>query len=57
MMPIPAPAVILPLPGSSVGQLCVDILRFHVPISLFEDPDQGKRCIPGIYLETQTPLV
>lgn len=56
-MPIPAPAVILPLPGSSVGQLCVDILRFHIPIRLFEDPEQGKRCIPGIYLETQPLLV
>ena len=56
-MPISAPAVVLPLPGSSVGQLCVDILRFHMPISLFEDPDQGKRCIPGIHRETQIPLI
>ncbi|XP_038204649.1 inter-alpha-trypsin inhibitor heavy chain H4 isoform X2 [Arvicola amphibius] len=39
--PHSAPAIVLPLPGSSVGQLCVDILRFHEPISLFEDPGQG----------------
>ncbi|KAH0516323.1 Inter alpha-trypsin inhibitor, heavy chain 4 [Microtus ochrogaster] len=43
-----APAVILPLPGSSVGQLCVDILRFHMPINLFEDPDQGL-WVGGVY--------
>nr|XP_048276995.1 inter-alpha-trypsin inhibitor heavy chain H4 isoform X1 [Myodes glareolus] len=43
-----APAVILPLPGSSVGQLCVDILRFHVPICLFEDPEQGL-WVSGVY--------
>ncbi|XP_050014099.1 inter-alpha-trypsin inhibitor heavy chain H4 [Alexandromys fortis] len=44
----PAPAVVLPLPGSSVGQLCVDILRFHMPINLFEDPDQGL-WVGGVY--------
>ncbi|KAM7336433.1 hypothetical protein ACRRTK_004926 [Alexandromys fortis] len=43
-----APAVVLPLPGSSVGQLCVDILRFHMPINLFEDPDQGL-WVGGVY--------
>ncbi|XP_041518649.1 inter-alpha-trypsin inhibitor heavy chain H4 isoform X1 [Microtus oregoni] len=44
----PAPTVVLPLPGSSVGQLCVDILRFHMPINLFEDPDQGLS-VGGVY--------
>ncbi|XP_036055165.1 inter-alpha-trypsin inhibitor heavy chain H4 [Onychomys torridus] len=36
-----APAIILPLPGSSEGQLCVDITRSQVPMKLFIDPDQG----------------
>ncbi|XP_052588302.1 inter-alpha-trypsin inhibitor heavy chain H4 [Peromyscus californicus insignis] len=43
-----APAVILPLPGSSEGQLCVDITRSHVPMKLFIDPGQGL-LVAGVY--------
>lgn len=35
------PTVVLPLPGSSVDQLCVDILHSEKPMKLFIDPSQG----------------
>ncbi|XP_036990612.2 inter-alpha-trypsin inhibitor heavy chain H4 isoform X1 [Artibeus jamaicensis] len=38
---IQAPTVILPLPGQSTDQLCVDIKHTQGPMSLFSDPDQG----------------
>lgn len=37
------PTITLPLPGSSVDQLCVDILHSEKPMKLFVDPSQGKR--------------
>ncbi|KAL6081015.1 hypothetical protein STEG23_029120 [Scotinomys teguina] len=43
-----APAIILPLPGSSVDQLCVDITRSRVPMKLFVDPDQGLS-VKGVF--------
>uniref|UniRef100_A0A8C8T890 Inter alpha-trypsin inhibitor, heavy chain 4 n=1 Tax=Peromyscus maniculatus bairdii TaxID=230844 RepID=A0A8C8T890_PERMB len=43
-----APAIVLPLPGSSVDQLCVDITRSQVPMKLFIDPDQGLM-VDGVY--------
>ncbi|XP_059129112.1 inter-alpha-trypsin inhibitor heavy chain H4 [Peromyscus eremicus] len=43
-----APAMILPLPGSSEGQLCVDITRSREPMKLFIDPDQGL-LVAGVY--------
>ncbi|KAM5231062.1 inter-alpha-trypsin inhibitor heavy chain H4 isoform 13-T13 [Hipposideros larvatus] len=39
--PIQAPSVILPLPGQSVDQLCVDIKHSQGPMNLLSDPDQG----------------
>ncbi|CAK6435502.1 unnamed protein product [Pipistrellus nathusii] len=40
--PIQAPTVILPLPGQSVDQVCVDIKRTPEPLLLLlSDPDQG----------------
>ncbi|XP_054451026.1 inter-alpha-trypsin inhibitor heavy chain H4 isoform X2 [Pteronotus mesoamericanus] len=39
--PIQAPAVILPLPGQSADQLCVDIKHSQGPLNLLSDPDQG----------------
>ncbi|XP_054564134.1 LOW QUALITY PROTEIN: inter-alpha-trypsin inhibitor heavy chain H4-like [Eptesicus fuscus] len=40
--PIQAPTVILPLPGQSGDQLCVDIKRTSGPLLiLFADPEQG----------------
>ncbi|KAM7062917.1 inter-alpha-trypsin inhibitor heavy chain H4 isoform 2-T2 [Molossus nigricans] len=39
--PIQAPAVILPLPGQSVDQLCVDIKHSQEPMNLLSDPEQG----------------
>ncbi|KAL1780797.1 inter-alpha-trypsin inhibitor heavy chain H4 [Sigmodon hispidus] len=42
-----APAVILPLPGSSVDQLCVDISS-QEHMKLFVDPDQGL-LVEGVY--------
>lgn len=40
--PIQAPTVILPLPGQSVDQVCVDIKRTPGPsLRLLSDPDQG----------------
>ncbi|XP_058423714.1 inter-alpha-trypsin inhibitor heavy chain H4 [Diceros bicornis minor] len=38
---IQAPPVILPLPGQSVDQLCVDIKRSQGLMNLLSDPDQG----------------
>uniref|UniRef100_A0A8C8W4B5 Inter alpha-trypsin inhibitor, heavy chain 4 n=1 Tax=Peromyscus maniculatus bairdii TaxID=230844 RepID=A0A8C8W4B5_PERMB len=51
--PLPAPhpplsPIVLPLPGSSVDQLCVDITRSQVPMKLFIDPDQGLM-VDGVY--------
>ncbi|XP_054585689.1 inter-alpha-trypsin inhibitor heavy chain H4-like [Eptesicus fuscus] len=44
--PIQAPTVILPLPGQSRNQLCVDIKRTSGPLLiLFADPEQGVRVI------------
>uniref|UniRef100_A0A452EI46 Inter-alpha-trypsin inhibitor heavy chain 4 n=1 Tax=Capra hircus TaxID=9925 RepID=A0A452EI46_CAPHI len=39
--PIQAPSVILPLPGQSVDQLCVDFRRPQELVNLLSDPDQG----------------
>uniref|UniRef100_A0A671G236 Inter-alpha-trypsin inhibitor heavy chain 4 n=1 Tax=Rhinolophus ferrumequinum TaxID=59479 RepID=A0A671G236_RHIFE len=41
LAPIQAPSVILPLPGQSVDQLCVDIKHSQGPMNLLSDPDQG----------------
>ncbi|XP_045048322.2 inter-alpha-trypsin inhibitor heavy chain H4 isoform X2 [Desmodus rotundus] len=38
---IQAPTIILPLPGQSVDQLCVDIEHSQGPMNLLSDPDQG----------------
>lgn len=44
--PIQAPTVILPLPGQSEDQLCVDIKRTSGPLLiLLADPEQGVRVI------------
>ncbi|XP_070246847.1 inter-alpha-trypsin inhibitor heavy chain H4-like isoform X1 [Myotis yumanensis] len=44
--PIQAPTFILPLPGQSVDQLCVDIKRTPGPLLLLlSDPDQGLEMI------------
>lgn len=41
--PIQAPTFILPLPGQSVDQLCVDIKSTPGPLLLLlSDPDQGE---------------
>ncbi|XP_040103114.1 inter-alpha-trypsin inhibitor heavy chain H4 isoform X4 [Oryx dammah] len=39
--PVQAPSVILPLPGQSVDQLCVDFRRPQELVNLLSDPDQG----------------
>uniref|UniRef100_A0A8D1VGB0 Inter-alpha-trypsin inhibitor heavy chain 4 n=1 Tax=Sus scrofa TaxID=9823 RepID=A0A8D1VGB0_PIG len=38
---IQAPSVILPLPGQSVDQLCVDLKHSQGPVKLLSDPGQG----------------
>ncbi|XP_060246783.1 inter-alpha-trypsin inhibitor heavy chain H4 isoform X3 [Meriones unguiculatus] len=40
-----APSIILPLPGSSVDQLCVDITRSGTSMKLLIDPGQGLQVI------------
>lgn len=45
------PTVILPLPGPSVDQLCVDILHSEKPVKLFVDPSQGLE-VTGKYENT-----
>lgn len=40
-----APTIVLPLPGSSVDQLCVDILRFEKSMKLLIDPNQGLEVV------------
>lgn len=45
------PTVILPLLGSSVDQLCVDILHSEKPMKLFVDPSQGLE-VTGKYENT-----
>ncbi|XP_011841584.1 PREDICTED: inter-alpha-trypsin inhibitor heavy chain H4 [Mandrillus leucophaeus] len=39
--PIQAPSAILPLPGQSVEQLCVDPRHHQGPMNLLSDPEQG----------------
>uniref|UniRef100_A0A8C3X5G0 Inter-alpha-trypsin inhibitor heavy chain 4 n=1 Tax=Catagonus wagneri TaxID=51154 RepID=A0A8C3X5G0_9CETA len=38
---VQAPSFILPLPGQSVDQLCVDLKHSQGPVKLLSDPDQG----------------
>ncbi|GAB1298670.1 Inter alpha-trypsin inhibitor, heavy chain 4 [Apodemus speciosus] len=45
------PTIILPLPGPSVDQLCVDILHSEKPMKLFVDPSQGLE-VTGKYENT-----
>ncbi|XP_029397816.1 inter-alpha-trypsin inhibitor heavy chain H4 [Mus pahari] len=45
------PTFTLPLPGSSVDQLCVDILHSEKPMKLFVDPSQGLE-VTGKYENT-----
>nr|BAC34032.1 unnamed protein product [Mus musculus] len=45
------PTITLPLPGSSVDQLCVDILHSEKPMKLFVDPSQGLE-VTGKYENT-----
>ncbi|XP_055468449.1 inter-alpha-trypsin inhibitor heavy chain H4 [Psammomys obesus] len=46
-----APSIVLPLPGSSVDQLCVDITRSGTSMKLLIDPGQGLQVI-GKYENT-----
>uniref|UniRef100_A0A8C8YWP9 Inter-alpha-trypsin inhibitor heavy chain 4 n=1 Tax=Prolemur simus TaxID=1328070 RepID=A0A8C8YWP9_PROSS len=48
--PIQAPSAILPLPGRSVEQLCVDFKHSQGPMNLLSDPDQGLE-VTGQYEE------
>ncbi|XP_069328149.1 inter-alpha-trypsin inhibitor heavy chain H4 [Eulemur rufifrons] len=48
--PIQAPSAILPLPGQSVEQLCVDFKHSRGPMNLLSDPDQGLE-VTGQYEE------
>ncbi|KAK2091280.1 hypothetical protein P7K49_030564 [Saguinus oedipus] len=50
---IQAPSAILPLPGQSVEQLCMDPRHRQGPVNLLSDPEQGET---GTARETQTPL-
>lgn len=40
-----APTIVLPLPGSGVDQLCVDILHSEKPMKLFVDINQGLEVV------------
>ena len=51
---IQAPTIILPLPGQSVDQLCVDIEHSQGPMNLLSDPDQGETLTSHPPRETQT---
>ncbi|XP_045385954.1 inter-alpha-trypsin inhibitor heavy chain H4 isoform X1 [Lemur catta] len=48
--PIQAASAILPLPGQSVEQLCVDFKHSQGPMNLLSDPDQGLE-VTGQYEE------
>ncbi|KAI4553793.1 hypothetical protein MJT46_015973 [Ovis ammon polii x Ovis aries] len=65
LAPVQAPSVILPLPGQSVDQLCVDFRRPQELVNLLSDPDQGvevtghyetaKACFSWIEVTFQNP--